>query len=566
MIFKKMILPCFLFAASFILITGCGKKKVQEPADEVLTAVAMADLMSDHFYVKTGESFFLLPTEDQNYDVTKTIFATNDTKNGMINPEENRLVNFIRKDLAIPTLYKNDQLIYVSDGSISTFVWERFKDYGYSIGLSGLQLTTSGKIKSQETTIAAAGSSAEDAVASLTIPDGVDITVDKINGTALSSQYINDGGIITGMSRDAAANVDFYIGTQHVPVTISADTKYYKSFELYSTDKYSLSTDGYAIVEIPSYLRSGYYLINEIGFVKYLNVDRGVDESGISLDSSYYYTGKDGKMLTYYEYQEENGMLPAGSVDPSQPQRNNIDPENFAERYLLILDSTQAAVNIDVAYRYINDEYRMDASKNGTFPRVYLLSPTHEVITLVENNSKTYAQNNEENYAYLKANIEGPVAGAWYLLFENFENIQKNISVNLNSRNATSYLHNGSTGTINVYYDSSDMPHDISVTWENKDRAAKDIKITAPDGTVYSKAQTPGNVMADEYGRYMVKLPNLIKGSYHFEIKGDGLGRVWINSEKSVGFNEDLNTDVTGDSEKVSVSETDEAYQLKDAE
>lgn len=556
---KKMILPYFLLVASCFVFSGCGKKEVREPTDEILAAVTMADLLPGHFYVKTGDSFFLLPTEDHNYDITKEIFSTENTKNGIINQEENRLVNFTYKDLAIPTLYKNDQLVYVSDGSISTFVWERFKDYGYSIGLSGLQLTSSGKIKSQETTMAAMGSTAEAAIVSLTVPEGADITVDKINGTALSSQYINDGGIITGMSRDAAANVDFYIGTQHVPISISADTKYYKSFELYSTDKYALSTDGYAIVEIPSYLRSGYYLINGIGFVKYLNVDRGVDESGINLNSAYYYTGKDGKTLTYYEWQEENGLLPDGSTGESQAQNNSIEPESFAERYLLTLDSTQAAIGIDVAYRYIDDEYRLDASKNGTFPRVYLLSPTHEVTVFVENDSKTYGQDNGENYTYLKANVDGPVAGEWYLLFENFKNIQKSISVTLGSGNATTYVHNGSSGTIDIYYDGSDNPHDISVTWENADRAAKYIKITAPDGTIYSKEQTPGNIMADDYGRYMVKVPNLIEGNYHFEIKGDGLGRVWINSVESVALNIEEPTDVTESSEEVSAPESEES-------
>lgn len=553
----KRILPCFLLAVSCIIFSGCGKKEVQEPTDEILTAVTMADLLPGHFYVKTGDSFFLLPIEDQNYDTTKEIFSSDDTKNGMISQEDNRLVNFTYKDLTIPTLYKNDQLIYVSDGSISTFVWERFKDYGYSIGLSGLQLASSGKIKSQEATMAAMGSTAEAAIASLTIPEGADITVDKINGTALSSQYINDGGIITGMSRDAVANVDLYIGTQHVPISISADTKYFKSFELYSTDKYALSTDGYAIVEIPSYLRSGYYLVNGSGFVKYLNVDRGVDESGINLDSAYYYTGKDGKTLTYYEWQEENGILPDGSTGELHAQNSSIAPESFAERYLLTLDNTQAAIGIDVAYRYINDEYRLDASKNGTFPRVYLLSPTHEVTSFVENDSKTYGQDNGENYTYLKANVDGPVAGEWYLLFENFENIQKSISVTLGSGNATSYVHNGSNGTIDVYYDGSDNPHDISVTWENVDRAAKDIKVTAPDGTIYSKEQTPGNIMADEYGRYVVKVPNLIEGNYHFEIKGDELGRVWINSKESVALNIGEPTNITEPSEGAQPSSED---------
>lgn len=158
--------------------------------------------------------------------------------------------------------------------------------------------------------MAALGSTAESAIASLVIPEGADISVDKINGAALSSQYINDG-----------------------------------------------------------------------------------------------------KTPIYYEWQEENGLLLGGSSDPSQAQGNSVEPENFAERYLLTLDSTQAVVNIDVVYRYVNDEYRLNSGKNGTFPRVYLLSPEHIVTTFIENESKTNGQNNGEDYAYLKVNVEGPVAG-----------------------------------------------------------------------------------------------------------------------------------------------------------
>lgn len=261
---------------------------------------------------------------------------------------------------------------------------------------------------------------------------------------------------------------------------------------------------------------------------------------------------------TLFEWQEENGLLPAGSSGTSQAQGNRIEIENYSERYLLTLDNTQSAVNNDVAYRYVNDEYRLEASKNGTFPRVLLLSPTHEAIILAENESKTYGQGNGENYSYLKTSVDGPVAGEWYLLFENFKNIEKSISVTLDSGNATSYLHNGSTGTIDIYYDGSDKPHDISVTWENTDRAAKDIKITAPDGAMYSKEQTPGNVMNNEYGRYMVKLPVLIEGNYHFEIKGEGLGRVWINSEESVALNMSVSMDTTEASEETQAPESDD--------
>lgn len=57
-----------------------------------------------------------------------------------------------------------------------------------------------------------------------------------------------------------------------------------------------------------------------MGFVKFLNDDRCVDESGIDLNSAYYYEGKDGKTLTFYEWQEENGIQAAKGQSLAQTQ------------------------------------------------------------------------------------------------------------------------------------------------------------------------------------------------------------------------------------------------------
>lgn len=537
---NKWITAGILAALACITFSGCKKKEVQEgPVEEVMTAISLTDLETGHFYVKSGDSFYLLPMENQTFDITKEILSTDNSVNGMVENDLNRLVSFVYKDTAIPTLYKNDQLIYVSDGSISSFTWERFLDYGYSIGFSSLQLSDAEKIKSSEKTIAAFGSTVEAMTASLKVPEGSDITVDKINGTILTSQYLNDGGIITGMSRDATANIDLYIGTQHVPVTVKADTKYYKSFELYKTEKYSLSTDGYAIIEIPSYLKSGYYMLNNSGFVKFLNVDRGVDESGIDLTTPYYYIGEEGKILTFYEWQEENGMLPSGSLATQQGNIESLNVEDFPEREKITIDHTQSSMDVMIAYKYIDDEARLDASKNGRFPKVYLFDPTGKAVPILEDESRTYGAGNNEKYIYLSTAVDGMIAGEWYLLYSNFEDITKAVEMDIHSGNATSYLHHSSSGTIDIYYEDSQQAHDLTITWEQADRAAKEIKITAPDGIVYSKKTTPGNIMADEYGKYVVKLPELIAGTYHFEIKGDKLGRVWVNCGESVGFTQE---------------------------
>lgn len=535
---KRRILTSILSltAAVCILSTGCGKKKEEGPVDETLTAITLSDLTPGNFYVKSGDAFYLLPIEDMNYDPGKELKTIDDKTNGIVSSDDNRLLDFVYKDMAIPTLYKNDQLIYVSIDPVNEFTWERYKDYGYSIGLSGLSLTNSGKAKSGEKTVLANGSSVQNVLSGVEIPEGSDLTVDKINGTSITDKYMNDGGIITGMSKDATAQIDFYVGTAALQLTASADTKYFKSFEMYQTDRYSLSTDGYAIVEVPNYFKSGYYLINGTGFVKFLNIDRGVDESGISLDTPYYYQGSDGKTMTFYEWQEANGITPDVGSQVYQAAGEKISIDDYPEKQKITIDNTQQSFDVTVSYKYINDENRTDASKNGSFPKAYLVDPLGNATKLTEDDGQTYGGDNQDGYTYLTSKVQGAVAGDWYILYENFENTHKEADINIGSGNATSYLHNSERGSISIYYDASAQAHDFTITWEKADRALKKIRMTAPDGTIYSAETTPGNIMTNEAGRYVIKVPSLLQGQYVFDIEGDKLGRVWVDCKESVGF------------------------------
>ena len=119
------------------------------------------------------------------------------------------------------------------------------------------------------------------------------------------------------------------------------------------------------------------------------------------------------------------------------------------------------------------------------------------------------------------------MAGEWRLLYSNFDKIHKRVDVSLNSGNATSYVHNGNNGSIRIYYEPSNQAHDFTITWEYADRALADLKLTAPDGTVYSRDTTPGNIMADEYGKYVLKVPGLVKGDYRFDIRGKPRTAEW---------------------------------------
>lgn len=563
----KRFASLLVMMTAVVLLVGCGKKEEEKPGyiDQMLNAVNANELQEGMFYVKSGMSFYALPLESKNYaddDYIRLSRGNSNSKEGIVDGKYNRNVSFTWMDNAIPTLYKNDQLIYVSTTAVPEFSWERYKDCGYSIGISDLSLEASGKITAVQTANAVPTASFLEGLLS----SGVDIsqvfTIEAINGTTLNAAYFTDGGIITGMTKDVRANVDVYIGTQRYQVPALADTRYFRSFELYNTNRYSLSPDGYAVVEVPTYLKSGYYLINGIGFVKYLNVERGTDELSIDMTAPYFYD-YEGRLLTYYEYMQKTGQeTEAQKVE--EPEQK-ISPDDYDDKFSFTIDSPKESMKVDVAYAYINEEADKEATMNGLFPKAYLVD---------EQGRKTAFYNDpdvsiNDGKLHITAYAETPLPGQYFVLFENFQNITKSISLDVNSGNSTTFVHTGNEiGKINIYYQASKAPHDFVIEWESDDRAAKFVRIIAPDHTEYSSKTTPGNIMANDPGRFVLKVPYMLSGTYEFEITGDSLGRVWVNAEESVAITTDEPKPVEEETEAVEgeTSETEEGETTAEGE
>lgn len=527
---KGMFTAIAVLAAASALMGGCGRKdkEPEAPVEQTLTPVTVNDLKEGSYYVKNGAEFYELPSESVNFDLSKAADTTTRELNGIIS-DKSRIADFVYKDGAIPTLYKNDQLVFKASGNVPSFTWERFIDQGYSIGLYGLQPSTAGKVQF------VAGQSGNDATASFTtalsasISEGMSLdngfVIDKVNGASLTDKNLRTGGIIAGLTKDAIANCDIYVGTSLISASATADMRAFTSFELYTTDLYSNSPDGYAIIDIPAFLKSGYYWINNAGMVKYYNVDRGADTTGISLDEQYYYEDG-GKVLTYYEYMEQKGAINQNTEIPGGAASLDDTPDVMD----LNTDATQPGLSFDIAYKYQNKEEETTAKQNGTFPRVVLVSPTGNATDLAAKNGGT-----DDEWMHMNGTVEGAVAGTWQLRFYNFEHLYRQVSTGVSSGNAKSFVHSGTNGRISIHFDASASANDITVTWQNADRAA-DITIRTPEGTEYSKKKTPGNIMLDEYGKVVFKLPSLTDGDYEFNVSGKDLGRVWIDSAESVSL------------------------------
>ena len=512
-----------------VMLAGCGSKKKEEgPAEQELTAVSLQDLEEGQFYVKSGDSFWKLPYEESNIEFKKEPQSTDGKTAGMMATgiENNRILDFVYQDNAIPTLYKNDVLVYVSKDSISSFTWERFQDCGYSIGIYGFEENDADKITTGELSNYAVQSSVADELRKNQIPSLGGIVFDKINGTPITSSVFNESaGIITGMSKDAPANIDAYIGTQHIPMTAKADTRYFQSFELFNSTQYSLSTDGYAVVEVPSYLKSGYYFINNTGLVKFVNIDRGNDEASIDMAVPYYYLGDDGKVMTYFEWRESQGLSDEGLKKDDTEKTDVLDVSDYPERMKFTTDSSAIGLNVEVDYTYKSDSAKQNASQTGEFPKAILMDPYGEITPLAGKEDA-----NEDGSYTVKTTLDSAPCGDWYVLFRNFDDTYKTVSTELISGNATTYIHNGKSGNITIYYEASATPKTLHVTWEQSDRTATGAAVTAPDGTSYDLSKNP-EMFNSFAGGIDITLPLMVEGNYRIDLKGDALGRVWVTRE-----------------------------------
>ena len=539
---KKIMKRGYLFlaaaiAAASVAATGCKKKepKQEEPMEQVLTAVTVNDLNAGCYYVKNGMDFFELPVEGMNFDPSRPAETTTMAPNGITKKDANRIVDFVYKDNAIPTLYKNDQLVFKASGNVPSFTWERFNDQGYSIGLYGLSASAAGKIQFEN------GKSGNDDTSSITtaiaasLADGMTLNngfvLDKVNGALLTGDNLRDGGIVAGLTKDAIVNCDLYVGTTLLSACATADMRAFTSFERYTTDLYSNSPDGYAIVDIPDYLKSGYYYINNAGLVKYYNVERGTDTTDIKMDEPYYYEDDKGGVMTYYEYMEKTGAINQNTEVKGGASSLEDTPDTMEFN----TDITQSGLTFNIAYQYQTKEAETAAKQNGRFPKVILVSPTGTATELASRGSST-----DDEWIHMSSTVEGAVAGTWQLRFYNFEDLYRTVSTDIASGNAKSFIQSGNSGQITIHYDESPIANDITITWQNADHAASVI-IRTPDGTEYSKEKTPGNLMFDEYGKVVFKLPNLTDGNYLFQIQGTDLGRVWVDNEESVSLGNERN-------------------------
>lgn len=544
---KKFLLTLFTLIVSVTMLTGCNKEE-EEVVSYDLVAYQIDQLCESTYYVQTGDGF---------YPVTPGTMTVGENEGAIAEQvNNNRMVWYGLDDNQIPTLYKNQSLVFCTANQIpASWVFERYEDLGYTIGIRALTPNSAGRY---ETVLDGYTlhpmSSAYTQLSSLA--NGTIVGIDRIGATQINNNYVSRGGTITGLAKDQVYSVDVYQGSVYVNTNMTADTHAFSSYELYETTDYSYNQSNYVTIKIPDYFVSGYYYINGAGMFKYVANDSSQGISGVNFNTPYY-VGYD-----------EDGNLITAEQQKQMKEQEVTEVEKINEgnewKFTQSIDTSMENLNITITYSDMATVKETETVAAQLELSTQGMDNTSEEVPVSVPEAKLTAPDGTQydfissatDGNFLSVNVEMPISGDWLVLIKGMENKTFDITSNIGSGHSNSVLHSGNGTAEMTYYLSTAIKDAVfDFTWENTEHACT-IEIIGPDGTKYDVTEeTEGEVLSSSYGHTSMRLGQCIAGNYLIKITGEELGRVRCVTKS---YEDDKEQNKEDDSEDKEDSEDEE--------
>lgn len=504
---KRFLTLSLAIAITITGLTGCGLFEKKEEVVEVSYEQVKLDatqLEVGKIYVKDGESFIECPQGTKTFDATPGMEIRH--------VDRSHTIMFGKDDQLIPTLYKDQELIYVTSTTPKTFFWERYEDEGFTIGVVNLKPTATNKYSLIVNPMyVLAGSSLRTLMSESNITTDDEIIFNKINTTNITGGNVSPAGSILGLDQFEAYSVDLYKGSEYISLTnVQADTHVYNAFEVYESTSYDYVETDYVTIDIPDNFMSGYYHLYGLGFFRYINGSAADGMNNVNFNTPYYYTDSEGNLYTYDE-------INVNDKDDETQETKDVDYTSITS-----LDCSNAQMTIKIVYdaattKINGKETEINDSEVG-YPTAVVVSPDGEIFE--------FTQSIDEKNTLI-CTIKAPRIGDWTTNISNMTSRRFNITTSFASGHSNSLVHSGSGKQVLTYYLPQSLVDGIfEVTWENKTRAAK-VAIIDPNGTVHDVSYE------EDYGFKKITTGASIAGEYRIEISGDDLGRVTCSvSEK----------------------------------
>lgn len=180
-------------------------------------------------------------------------------------------------DSDIPTVTSSDCLVYVSSTEVPNFiVFERFADYGYTIGVSNLEADQGGHYylvyaDVDEDDYRYYIDTKSDAAQLTNIDIVTRLYLDMVGNTKVDGKNVSDGGTVLGLKKNKTYTCEFYMGTYYQDYSLTANIHSFGSLERFVSYDYDFMHSNFIAIQIPEYFKSGYYFVNGVGLFRYVS-------------------------------------------------------------------------------------------------------------------------------------------------------------------------------------------------------------------------------------------------------------------------------------------------------
>lgn len=320
--FKKILALIFVSCMTFLL-TGCSLATMLSASDGKPTSFkSPSELESGKAYVWHHEGATI--EDDLKNGADKNIFFTCISGDYNFKGSEMEAVSIYprsiwidsSKDSNIPTVTSEDKLIYVSKTEVpESIVFERFADFGYTIGVSNMIADGGGHYYieyavSDEEDYKYYIDTNSDAAQLTELETVTKLYLDKVGKIKVNEESVSDGGTVLGLEKDKQYVCEFYTGTYFQDFLLTANIHSFGSMERFVSYDYEFMHSTFIVIEIPEYFKSGYYFVNGVGLFRYVADDDADTYNGKAYDEAIDWNDP---IIIY----DENGEV---IYDPSQPE------------------------------------------------------------------------------------------------------------------------------------------------------------------------------------------------------------------------------------------------------
>lgn len=334
--YKKMI-AFALIGASVMGLTGCslltvGGMSSDKPYEyndveslESGTAYVwsddkVTDIRDDFNGPNEKNIFFRLVTGDYNFKGSEQVELSEYPRSIWIDES---------LDEQIPTVTSKDKLIYISDTTVpEKIVFERFADYGYTIGISNLipdggdhyYFCYAETDTDDYKYYVDMNSDAADLIQFETISR---LYLDKVDGKRVNKDSVSKGGTVLGLTKGNKYICEFYTGTFYQDFELTANIHSFGSMEQFTSYDYEFLHSNCIAISIPEYFKSGYYYVNGVGLFRYVTDADLKKYNGKAYDAGIDWNDP----IVIYD---ENGFVIYDPSDPDWTREEAVDESSDA--------------------------------------------------------------------------------------------------------------------------------------------------------------------------------------------------------------------------------------------